>query len=505
MRRAATYLACLMLFVSLLVVSGCTPRMRVVWSADGQRAAVLGERGLYMMDATGRLTDLQIADATQAVWLHEQSSMLLVTQQPAERWQQVLALLPAKDQHRLQAAAEELMRQVLAFEGDWEAMETFIQGPQIRALREQYNLSGQELISMVLYARDEHHQAMLDKFGQPWQDVVDEVEHIAVNVVQRFDPATGERHDIVGLLNEVQSMRLSRDDQIIMLVTGSPTFDETPDPLQYASLRLVPLATVEGADPSRDMVTVAKNIAWYPDWHVDGRSIVYVQAQSTASWLPTAVIGTLVQQTVRGPDGQLSAKPVDEDDDADRRKLGAVMFDSLMRTRCLDDGSVLFAAPHVQLPATDADAMMRSWQLFRLDADQPDRVTPLLPQDFQPQPGRWISYFSVSPDQQRIALPLADGAVGTLRLADGRIDMPQPVVDTLLPADVMSRFGSYQGHGIRTVPVWRDHETLCLVMPIAADEQDADKRLHLVLHRDGHTQVLSKDWPEEVREGWLDQ
>src|SRR3954466_702369 len=82
MRTTAIYVMCLLL---ALVLNGCIPE-RVVWSPDGTRALVLGDDGLHISDADGKLAPVILKDVPRTAWLPDGKGFLVVTKATYKTW-----------------------------------------------------------------------------------------------------------------------------------------------------------------------------------------------------------------------------------------------------------------------------------------------------------------------------------------------------------------------------------------------------------------------------------
>src|SRR6266545_4524964 len=80
-------LALVPLALALLLLAGCLEQI-YVWSPDGRRAAVvnLGQDGLLLCDADGRLSAPLVPDVFRVAWLGDSQRLVLARKHRETRW-----------------------------------------------------------------------------------------------------------------------------------------------------------------------------------------------------------------------------------------------------------------------------------------------------------------------------------------------------------------------------------------------------------------------------------
>ena len=70
------------------MLCGCLPK-RINWSHDGKKAAVIGEKGLYLCDAEGQISDLLLPNVWAAEWLPDDQRLVLVMELKLDSWKAI--------------------------------------------------------------------------------------------------------------------------------------------------------------------------------------------------------------------------------------------------------------------------------------------------------------------------------------------------------------------------------------------------------------------------------
>jgi hypothetical protein len=166
------------------------------------------------------------------------------------------------------------------------------------------------------------------------------------------------------------------------------------------------------------------------------------------------------------------------------RDLAEVVFDKDLKVRCLRDGRVLFAAAEVSLPAPVSESSHKP-VLFMLDTAGALSVRRALPAAVDAKVPDRVDLFEVSPDETRVAIPGSKGRVAIVTLSTG---------------EIREIIGNYPQGDLRTVPVWRSPDQLCLLAP-AGSRFTSPKRDEIVLWSPDRATVLSRTWPDEVVAG----
>jgi hypothetical protein len=452
---------------------GCYPEKRVVWSPDGQWAAVLGGDGLRLSDAQGKLSELLAAGATRAAWLPDSQRLVVTCPQPVKSWSELSAALPAGQRERIAEAGAKLREQMLAYDGDWEAFEP-------KGLEE---LTGGERGATFLYIKDVASEGLAEKLGERW----DELKELQVDLwaLQLFEVAQGSATPgqvLCRRLDEESEPRVAPDAHNVSFT--APMAGEKP---KGVLLYVVPI------DGGRAPELVADDCSWFADWTPDSRYLVFAQApgwNADEERFPT--IGVVARREVADAAGALlSAFPDAED-------LARVPFQAEIKVRALKDGRIIFSAFEQHFPAAAQDEPERA-SLFAISPDQTPVVSRITPRQAECELPKGPLYFEVSPEEHYIALMGHEGRVQLLMPATGEIwpVMTEGEIESTL---VM-------------MPTWRSADELCYLAPPAEGEERAAITLlklnwpkELQASRSPESwarQEISRDWPEAVARGFL--
>jgi hypothetical protein len=443
----------LTLVAVVIVVAGCASE-RIVWSPDGKHAAVIGGKGLYICDPDGKLSDLLVPDVVLAGWFPDSERLALARTVEYKTWKEAAAVMPEEQRGRIEDAARSVIARLKAGT-EFNAALASVQG-----------LSDREKSELGLCLRNSDGAQELA--GSNWSFL----QSIKLN---GFELMAGSLADgkvtpgsvLASGLGAIQELRVSPGGAAIAYVADGTQKDE---------LRLC-VVPADGSAPSQ---VVAEQVAQYPDWGADGRSLYYVKAMHSAADAQELDLGVLTHRGVMDASGhiELQEKP-DE--------LAGLMFDPSTKVRCLNDGRILFSALPVQLPITKQDFPQHG-QLYAFDPRQQGTLTRLIPQGMEETVPDNTGSFEVSPDGRRVCFLGEKHQVVVLTLADGGVETAQTNVESEIDG---------------TFPVWRSTNELCFVSFLATNS--ATQNPQVVLWENGKSRALSEDWPAEVRKGLLEK
>jgi hypothetical protein len=461
MNRLATIAA---ISLAVTYAAGCIPEKRIVWSPDGQRAAVASDNGLYFIDARGNVLQPRwTQSAAKCVWLPDGKSLVVFHTEKAKTWDEVRGLLDQNALKQVEAGAKDLKDRVLAYDGNWDDFKIDTHN-LIRSSTE---------VALLLYVRDRMSEGLPEKLGEKWNDL--QKVTADVTVVQSAKLTKTELTPgrvLLQTLDHTAFARVSPDGRNLALLMSASDSDD-----DAVVLCVMPLT---GGAPR----SVSADVAYNYDWSSDGRSLAFIRSTTRQCGGSEAQLGVLTTVTVADANGKLLQKweePVDR---------AGLLFNESLSVRWLSDGRLMFTSAEVTLPATVCD-MPRQWSLFVIDPRTPASVTRVLGRNFDEPLEPSLPLFELSPDETRVLLLGPKGSLTLYAFASGESTAIAP-----LEAD--------QDGELKSLPCWRNNAEFCFVAK-AMGEGDAEQQNEVWLWKSGKKLAVSREWPEELREGWLDK
>ena len=444
----------LLLAGALVALAGCYTQQHIVWSPDGRSAAVITSDGLCLCDTQGNLSGLLRSNVTTVAWFSDSRRLAIGGSEPCTRWDQLASALPRETQENLRRGAGQLL-------------EKLKKADAAEVLTNEMSRSEVLLKARLLCLRDAYGDDATKALTHlPDQDLVKNLKvEVGTLTVARVVEGRLETGPVLAAqLGPVTDIRLSPDNTHIAYTI----LEDGPAQLWVVS--------ASGDQPAQ---MVSGYATLYADWSPDGKSLMYIALANTNSTGDDALkLASLTRQRVVDEQGCLQVQPAKEE-------LVGMLFNDQARVRCLKDGRILFASEEWRLPAATKDLPQRQ-QLFCLDPERQCTLTALVPLSVQDALPASLTYFEVSPDEKRVAIGDDKSAVAIFALATGEVTVVQPRTDT----------------DLKSIPAWRSSTQLCYIAV-----QDAGTNRHKVevaLWQPGQTNILSQNWPEPARKGWLD-
>lgn len=444
------------------LLSGCLPEKRIVWSPDGQRAAVATPQGLYFIDAKGRLLAPKLSGTpARCEWFPDGKRLAVVHTEPAKKWNDVKPLYTPEQAATIVQAAGDLRSRALAYDGDWDKFN----------LDPHEKLSGGMEMAALLCLRDEHSEGMPEKLGEKWREIQNM--EATIWLIQAYtlkDDALEPGAVLVRSLDEIRQPHIAPNGKNVAFLMNSA--EASKDSL---SLFIVPA----GGGSARN---VTDNVSIDYSWSPDGRSLAYISCPTPQGDDKGMIqLGSLTTVNVAGNDGSLMAAW------AERKDRVGLLFNGALCVKWLRDGRLIFSSVEVTLPATPRD-MPQQWSLFVLDPRMPASVTRVLARDLSQARDLSLPLFELSPDETKVLLPGQKGHVSLYEFSSGEeievVGQDDPKGQT------------------RCLASWRNDSEITVVVP-SAKQDDPKAPSRVVLWKAGQTQPLSDSWPSEVTEGWL--
>ena len=450
-KRIAVWLAVL---AALLMLVGCNEQY-LQWSPDGEKAAIVAPDGLRLCDASGKLTEPLVEQVERAVWLHDSRHLVLVRDSELPDWKACAATLGMERAAALEADAAALLAEVKQGK-EWKKAGNFSEArrqlAQVYLCREK----GAEVRDLIPPAQ--------------WSEQAAARFHLKVMVVVEWDGRQMlERRQLRVTVHAPEGLRVSPDGSWLAYAQ-----EEDFGPDDGGSLWLLPLAG--GAAPQR----IAAHVNRFPDWSPDGKWLVYLQTSIGGEGKGGLQVGTLSRRRVRADDGRIALGEKAED-------LAGLIVNPAYRVRCLRDGRILFNAAEFTLPMAEKDFGEEKEQLVCLDLARQATLVRVVPKRQAAQLPQNLSQFEVSPDERQVVMGGTEGEVVVLTLGSGDVEIVQTA-------------GAPK---VRQIPGWRRAGEPWFVRrePAGAGAGErAGRRGEVVVQKDGQITVLSRDWPDAVRD-----
>lgn len=452
----------------ILFVIGCYNK-RIVWSPDGKWGAICPNSGLYFTDPEGNVTKKMHDHVYRAAWFPDSRHLAIEEYADITDWESLKTIVPLEQQKKFIQYAQSLL--LARNQMEWEA--------KIKTLLDLNLLSEDELTAVKLYIRDKQAGPFPDSVIASWQPNLTFHYHFL-----RIGLWDGKQFTIKKTLwnssERIWDMQISSKGRVVTFTTAYPDLDDDEE-LNVSSLWAADLQTGRS-------VLLDQNVALYPGWSADGQSLFYVR--SIGEGKAGNAIGTLLQiQPCDSAGALLEQIP-------QPKGLAGLVAGEYTKVRCLSDGRIIFSSIELTLPIIGKD-IPEYKQLFVLDPTRQATITRLIPHSTLDQTRSFnLDFFEVSPDETMISLLDDDGRVAVLTVATGDFILLQ---------------GEKLGPEI-VVPVWRTPNELCYLGPTDGKTGLFSKMTYKQVFLQGpddegnwgQARVISKNWPEEVKQDWLE-
>jgi dipeptidyl aminopeptidase/acylaminoacyl peptidase len=457
----------LVLLTGICLLVGCYPK-RVVWSSDGKWAAVTGTDTLYFCDSKGKITEKIRDGILKAEWFPNEYRLAIQRGIRVNNWQLMEANIP-------EAKRQKLIQHIKSLSDVNDALEWKI---KTDTLVDTKVLSRNEIKGVILYLRDKSPNKLPQTVVDSWPKNIN-FDYYFMEIGLWKDGKFTTEKTLWSSDEKVWDIRISSKGRVIAFTSVYSDSDED-DGSNYSTLWVADCDTGQ-------VIPADKNVALYPDWSTDGKSLFYVRSISETN--PGNVIGTLLKGQICDDSGALLTNTKYPE------ALAGLIINAYTKVRCLSDGRIVFSSIEVSLPTIGADVPQQK-QLFTLDPKRQVTITRLIPRGTLDQAEDYnIDFFEVSPDETMISIPSDEGRVAVFYPSTGEFKV--------LQAEDMDH--------VKTVPVWRYPNDLCYVnVNKSTDEKQAEQSKDVVLQAPtegkewSEPRSISKSWPSEARDNWLE-
>lgn len=444
----------LILVAGGIYLAACEAEKAIQWSADGKWAVVLSDDSLYLCDDQGNLSGPLLKGVERAAWLPDSSHLAVVRKQDLT-WDELAATAPLGfDKQKIISAATIAANELHGYEGK---LDDFRPSNSKALTSEQWTAA-------LLYLKLHEGPWLEEKLGDDWKDIENLKAAVqSVWVIPAFSAPAENGIRFFATLDGIDDLRAAPDGRVLAIVTshGSGFDDKRTTSLSVVDLRA-----------ESEPILVATRVSRFPDWSPDGRDIIFVRYEAEDT--NETQLGRISRVSVRDAEGAILGKFSKAED------LATVLFQGAVKVSCLPDGRILFAAAEATLPA-GKNQLSNQLTLFSLNPGEGGAISRILPGSADQNLPDLAGFFEVSPDGRNVAVPGSKGEVSIVTLASGELT---PIIGK----------GSAD---LRTIPVWRNSQQLCLVAP-AGSRYTSSRRSEVILWSENQTTILSQHWPDSV-------
>jgi len=264
---------------SLLWMTGCYPK-HIVWSPDGQRAAIWNDQGLFFCAAQGQLSPRRVDSVVGAEWSTDGKHLAIVKDIYALHWKEVETNFPRQLREDLVRYARTMFDVKNA--AQWQE--------KAQVLIETHRISRNEIQGVKLYIRDNRPRGFPVTLIDTWENECD-FHCYALQVGQWQAKRFAIKKTLFSSAQRIYEHRFSRNGRVLAFTTAYPKYDddEAEENANIHSLRVADIETGQ-------VVLIDTNVALYPDWDAAGTSLVYVRSMDAIK--SAYAIGTLLETQV---------------------------------------------------------------------------------------------------------------------------------------------------------------------------------------------------------------
>jgi len=445
--------------------TGCYPK-HIVWTPDGQQAAIWNNQGLFFCDAQGTLSPKMVDSVVGAQWAPDGEHLVIVRDIYARHWNDVETDFPQTLRQDLMRYAKTVFN--VKTQTQWQE--------ETQALINKHMISDNEIQGIKLYIRDNTPKGFPADLIETWQDECD-FHCYSLQIGLWKEKSFSIQKTLYSSAQRIYEFRFSSKGRLLAFTTAYPKADDDEDE-ENPNIHSLWVADIE----TGQVVLIDTNVALYPDWDAAGTSLVYIRSLDTIK--SAYRLGTLLRSQVCDANEVLVDERL-----SPPAPLAGLIANEHTKLRCLSDGRIIFSSMEVTLPFVGKD-IPGPPQFFMLDAKRQATIIGLIPRGVLPQMYDYnLSFFEVSPDQTKLCFPDNEGRVGVLSITTGEFQVLQ---NTNLD-------------NVSTVPVWRFPSDLCYV----AAPKDGTMQVVLQENTSENTwnepRSISQGWPHMAKTGWLEQ
>lgn len=451
------------ILIAAFLLTGCNdePYNRLTWSPDGSKAAVIAEDGLHISDPSGNLSKALDVNVKGMEWLSDSNQAILWRQDTTNEWSKLASLL-SPDEIATIDSESKIICDIVGRTKDLENPSEE-DGDKLDKLTH----LNESLFFIYTNGPNDVKERICKELKIAGEDKK-QPEMVYHNILK----CTLSASDISNAISiyqthkDIAGIRVSPNGKHICLI------EDLPNDSAYRLLVI--------SDTGKETLEVSAKGNLFPDWTKDSRSLVFIEKNDQNNWHFDR--GTLTKVTVCDEQGKLLSTLGEPD------YLVDVAFQGISRVRCTGNGRIYFCCPQAKLPMTKTETTSPI-ALFCLDQDRYQTAIPLtLPQDSN-YLQKYMAYFKVSPDGNKIAVLGQLGETYLLKVQTSQVQALQysPTNDhvCMLPAFRSDNEITYVAPTKRKI----NNENVCSIV--------------LFNLKDDEGKDLSQNWASKVSTGWL--
>lgn len=453
--------------LSIFLLAACEDPRRVSWSPDGNTAAVIAGDGLRISDSQGNVGEPKIG-VELVSWFPDNHHLLTVEYEKLDSWKLIQQHETTRDLRIALNTVAKMLVDAKANKGNMDKFSDAIKDlPHTR--------------EAVVYLREYKDKEMTSNFGDKWTSVKSTVD-VGLHRICAYDVGDkkfADRQEIYSTMRDVKTVRLSPHGKAFLLVCKQE---------QDEDLVLDHVTFDTSSSPTETSVTtISRSAGIDPDWAPDGKSLYFVEAQSTAKTGDDKFVPQI---------GSLCSMSVNSDTDAintsvPKLTLARLIFRKNCRVRALKDGRIVFSATPVQLPSGDSQLMNRQ-TLFVVRPQENVLVSPMVPSDAIDSDSALVEFFEMNPSGKLISIPSTKEGVFVYNVLTG-------------DASRVTGGGFNWTKRLSFVPTWRNEDELCLGMKQDKSDENIEKSdVVLWSPTTDSPRVISGAWPASAKKGFLE-
>jgi hypothetical protein len=433
----------------IFFLSSCAGGQKeIIWSPNGEYAAVFGSDGLRIADEKGNISPVVLKGAKLLAWTPDSKQCYICRSENETDWQKVKSILSPAELEICRKNAEKVFTYLMQYKDD---LDTFSE--KVEADKE---IDKHWAAESILYLKHAHGAEIAEKVPM-WKKL--KLPDATFQLVERYD----------FLNNSLKNPLVVRKtyDAVIQVCT-SPSGKALAIVESREGNKLYVMST-----DGKKSLLVSSDCSEYPAWSFDGESLFYFEGEKQKECEYRT--GTLQKTTVISKTGRIL-----EDNDH-TQKLLTSMFYTENRIEPLPDGSVIFEGRKFTLPSISTS---ENSKIF-IAKSESEEVTQLTDDK---QEG--LDCFRLSPDGKRLLLYDTSGQVYLMKLADKKLEM------------LLSKERS-PGE-LKFNPSWRNESEVCLAVRSTNEIRGENDAMAALMNlSDKSVRTLSQKWPTSCTEEFL--